>query len=248
MVDRKPVISFDMACTLFWEHGCDPKYPERPVRMVFYRLIEYLEKLGYRIKPRIRSVDLYEFYYKLWRETWEIGPFRELWHRYILLKFLYRLGIRVNYSDLDKAYMFFIKERAKLFHLPRRYRLLLELLRGYGYTIVLTTGTGAHDLPLEILRQNNASQYFSMVFSTQLIGIPKSDPRFYREVVNILGVEPYRVIHIGDSLNYDVYPALKSGLKTIYYGWRTQCRAAEPAPCITDLWELLDHLPTISTI
>ncbi len=235
----RPIISFDLACTLFWEHGCDPKYPDRSVRYVFEKLYSYLEGLGYHIEE---SGISWRKYYELWRDTWNRGPMRELWHRYILLKFLYKNGVNIDYEELDKIYRFFIGERAKSFILPRRYRFLLEYLRGMGFNIVLTTGTGAHDLPLEILRINNASKYFTMVFSTQLIGIPKSDHRFYEEVIDVLGVRPDHIIHIGDSLNYDIIPARRAGLKTIYYGWRTQCRASDPQPCVTDLWDILDYL------
>lgn len=235
----KPIISFDLACTLFWEHGCDPRYPDRPVRYVFLKLIDYIRKLGYRVPGNIHG---WRYYYELWRDTWRRGPVRELWHRYILLKYLYKLGIRVNHEDLDKIYTFFIRERAKSFILPRRNRLLLEYLRGRGYQLILTTGTGAHDLPLEIIRRNNASHYFSMVFSTQLIGIPKSEYRFYEEIIDVLGVDPGYVIHIGDSLSHDILPARRAGLKTIYYGWRNWCRASDPQPCVIDLWDILDYL------
>ncbi len=238
-MDRGVIVSFDMACTLFWEHGCDPRYPYRPVRAVFTKILDYLAGLGYNVP---RGVDAWRIYGELWRSIQDRGPWRELWHRYVLLKLLYRLGLEVDYRLLDEIYDLYISERARLFLLPPRHKKLLEYLNGLGYTLVLTTGTGAHDLPLKILELNNVSKYFKMVFSTQLIGIPKSDHRFYEEIIDTLGIEPDRMIHIGDSLEADVYSPRRAGIKTVYYGWRTMCRASDPSPCITDLWGLTDYL------
>lgn len=233
---RITIVSFDMACTLFWEPGCIPDYPSR--KEVFERVIEIVRSKGYEINEK---TDYWRLYYELWRQTWKKGPVRELWHKYLLAKMLYKLGAEIDHEFLDEIYHYFINELARLFVIFPHHKFLLKHLIGRGYKLVLTTGTGAHDLPLTILRNNNVSHYFSMVLSTQLIGIPKSDHRFYEEVSDILGVDPEKIIHIGDSLEHDIYPAEKAGLKTIYYGWRTQCRANDPEPCITDLPELL-HL------
>ena len=238
-MDRGSIISFDMACTLFWEHGCDPRFPYRPVRWIYDKLLGYLAGKGYDVPG---SVDAWRIYRELWRSIQDRGPWRELWHRYVLLKLLYKLGLQIDYKLLDEIYRLYIEERARLFIMPPRYRGLLEYLRGLGYTLILSTGTGAHDLPLKILEYNDASKYFHMVFSTQLVGIPKSDHRFYEEIIDTLGVEPSMIIHIGDSLEADVYSPRRVGIKTIYYGWRTGCRASDPSPCITDLWELIDYL------
>lgn len=233
---RRTIISFDMACTLFWEPGCKPDYHSRVE--IFKKITEITRSRGYMVKY---EDNLYELYRRLWRETRRKGPRRELWHKYVLAKMLYRLGAEIDHVFLEEIYNYYIEESAKLFTILPPHKYLLQYLRGKGYRLILTTATGAHDLPLKILRNNNVSHYFSMVFSTQLIGIPKSDHRFYEEIVDVLGVDPEKIIHIGDSLEHDVYAAMKAGLKTIYYGWRTRCRASDPQPCITDLLDLL-HL------
>ncbi len=230
------VVSLDSACTLFWEPGCDPRYHVRLTRDALWKLINIVIREGYRVS--IEDVDPYELYYRLWRETWRGGIHRELWHRYILLKFFYRLGAHIDYKLLDKLYNLFIKLRSRHFTILPGATNILSYLRGKGYTLVLTTGTGAHDLPLEILRNTGVDKYFHLVFSTQLVGIPKNNIDFYRELVNVFGVPASRIVHIGDSLEYDVFPARRAGLKTIYYGWRTMCRAVDPEPCITSLYEL----------
>jgi putative hydrolase of the HAD superfamily len=230
------VVSLDSACTLFWEPGCDPRYNVRLTRDALWKLIDIVIHEGYRIN--VEDLDPYKLYHNIWRETRKRYIHRELWHRYILLKFFYRLGARIDYKLLDKLYDLFIRLRSRHFILFPGVRNVLEYLRGRGYTLVLTTGTGAHDLPLGILRNTGVDKYFHLVFSTQLVGIPKNYEDFYGELVDVLGISASRIVHIGDSLEHDIYPAKRVGLKTIYYGWRTMCRAVDPKPCITSLYEL----------
>jgi len=232
------VISIDSACTIFWDPGCDPKLPWRPVEKVFHEINNFLNNLGYNVKEYSSYRSLY---WSLWEELWKHGPQRELWHRYVLAKYLYKIGVKADHNLLDRIYGLFIELRAKWFTMPSNHRWILEQLRGRGYRIILTTGTGAHDLVLKILEVNDATHLFDFVFSTQLVGIPKNDPRFYMELLDLLNIEANMIIHIGDSIKYDIEPAKKAGLPTIYYGWRSQCRATDPQPCIKDLSELI-HL------
>ncbi len=232
---RPRYISFDFACTLFWEPGCDPRIGIRYVRDALYSVIEYVEKKGYRVN---KPDDPWEEYLRIWRKIRERGPVREIWHRYILLKYLYSLGARIDSYLLDEIYKYFIGLRVKHYTLVPKIDYLLEYLRGKSYELVLTTGTASHDLIIEVIKHSGLDKYFRLIHSTQLTGIPKSDPRFYSELIDLLNIEPDEIIHIGDSLKYDIYPARSSGIKTIYYGWRTWCRAVDPQPCITSLWEL----------
>ncbi len=237
---RGPVISFDMACTLFWEPGCEKGSPRTTLDRSLEAVLRLLRGKGLElgIDPR----RLAEKYLEEACRIRGMGPRRELWHKYILLKTLRRLGVRVNHVLLEELYRAFIERRASYFTMPGDARRLVELLHGSGYTLVLTTATWAHDLALRILEINNASGYFSLVYSTQLVGIPKSDPSFYRELSDLLGVEPSSIIHIGDSVEQDIRPARRAGLKTIYYGWRTGCRPGDPSPCATSYLDILAEI------
>ncbi len=229
------VVSLDMACTLFWEPGCDPRYEVRYIRDLLYKVVEIVEKHGYHIE--LKS-DPWSIYKSIWNEIWGRGPSRELWHKYILLRFLYRLGAHINSELLDKIYDFFISERIKHFTPIIKADLILSYLKSRGYKLVLTTGTASHDFAHGLIKRFGYDKYIELVFSTQLVGIPKTDPRFYAELVDLLDIEPYRIVHVGDSIKYDVEPAEKIGLKTIFYGWRSWCRAVDPQPCITSLYDL----------
>ncbi|MCD6301832.1 MAG: HAD family hydrolase [Staphylothermus sp.] len=233
------IISFDMGCTLFWEPACEKHNAEPVMRQQFNELIKEAEKLGYEIPTRD---NLYELYFNIGKRIWNISLERELWHKYILLRFFFELGVSIKLDDLEHLYWFFIDTIAKRFTIPRRHRQLLEYLSGMGYYIVLTTSTGAHDLPLRILQYTGVKDYFKQVFSTQLVGLLKTDPRFYMEIADTLNINPNRIVHIGDSLTHDILPAKKAGYRTILFDWRTKCRPSDTDACVTDLWDILDYL------
>ncbi len=229
-------LSIDMACTLFWEPGCDPRYSVRYTRYLVRRIVEMARDMGFDVTC---DRDPYTVYRSVWEEIWRRGPKRELWYRYVLLRFMYRIGAFIDSKTLDEIYWFFIRERAKHFTPMYRLDFILSRLKGLGYELVLTTGTASHDLIIEILRIHGVYKYFKLIFSTQLTGIPKNDHRFYQELVSLLDIEPYDLVHVGDSIEYDIEPAMKAGLKTIYFGWRTRCRSVDPQPCIVDLNDLI---------
>jgi len=229
------VVSLDMACTLFWEPGCDPKYGVRYVRSALYKVFKLLEAKGYCVEFR---GDPYKLYQDLMDELRRAYPYREVWSRYLLFKLLYRLGLAVDSGTLDEVYRFFVSERVRHFTPMHRAELLLGYLHSRGYKLVLTTATTSHDLVLGIIRRYGYDKYIQVVFSTQLVGIPKTRPEFYLELADTLRADPARIVHVGDSLESDILPARMAGLKTIYYGWRTLCRASDPEPCITTLSDL----------
>lgn len=233
------VISFDMGCTLFLEPACEKHSVRRIMKEQFEKLLKEAEKLGYKVPYRD---NIYETYTDLRERIWRNSLERELWHKYLLLRFFFEIGVDIQLDDLEHLYQFFIDMIAKRFTLPRRHRQLLEYLSGMGYYIILTTATGAHDLPLRVIEYNDAKQFFNQVFSTQLLGLIKLDPRFYIEIAETLHVEPHRIIHIGDSLKYDILPAMKAGYKTILFDWRTKCRPGDTSTCVTDLWEILEYI------
>jgi FMN phosphatase YigB (HAD superfamily) len=47
-------------------------------------------------------------------------------------------------------------------------------------------------------------------------GVKKPDPRFFQRIVEEAGVSANEVAYVGDRLDYDVLPALKAGLVSIF--------------------------------
>lgn len=198
-----------------------------------------LEK-GYRVKEV--GGDPYKVYKDVFDSTTHNLP-GEVWTRYILLKMLIKLGVDPDEELVDEINEFYIKERAKHFTPQPGLEMFLKTLIAKGYSLVLTTAITSHNIAKGALENNGLLKYFKLIFSTQMVGLKKSDPRFYHQLIEVLNAEPYRVVHIGDDLNSDIEPARIEGLKTIYYGWRTKCRAVDPQPCVLDLMETVHYLP-----
>ena len=53
------IISIDSACTVFWEPGCDPKLPWRPIENIFLKINSFLNSLGYNVKEYSNYWSLY---------------------------------------------------------------------------------------------------------------------------------------------------------------------------------------------
>lgn len=232
------IISLDFACTLFWEPGCDPRFPVRYARETLYKILDKLREKGYSIN----SVDdPYVKYRAVFDDTYRSLP-GEVWTKFALLKFLRRIGVEPHEDLLDLINRFYVEERSTHFTPDPCLRTLLPQIKARGYILVLTTAIPSHDIVALALKRNGLDSFFDMIYSTHLVGLKKDNPLFYSQLIETIGVEPHEAIHIGDDLNTDIYPARSVGLNTVYYGWRTMCRAVDPQPCILSLMEILDYI------
>jgi len=97
---------------------------------------------------------------------------------------------------------------------------VVDRLRNRYILIISTSAT--KDFISLIVRKiplyNNAFRYiFSSVSD---FGIPGKPPEFYRKVIEKLGVEPSRVLHIGDDEENDYRNAISIGIKAIFINRR----------------------------
>lgn len=97
-------------------------------------------------------------------------------------------------------------------------RALLDALRVAGIrTGVLSDGLQVKQA--EKLVRLDVLPYFdpaSIFFSDQL-GISKPNPKIFTKACEALGVDPGRVLYIGDRDTHDVTPAAAAGLRTVLY-------------------------------
>lgn len=63
----------------------------------------------------------------------------------------------------------------------------------------------------------NIGGYFDQVIISEIVGINKPDPAIFQHALDIAGAEKHESIMIGDSLEADVYGALKFGMDAIYF-------------------------------
>ncbi len=89
-----------------------------------------------------------------------------------------------------------------------------------------------------------------VVVDSAVVGVSKPDPAIFRIALDALGVPPGRnVLHVGDSLRYDVTGALAAGLQPVHLDPHGLCPAPAGHPhirALADLAELLRH-PALAT-
>lgn len=56
---------------------------------------------------------------------------------------------------------------------------------------------------------------FHAVFGSALSGVRKPDNAFFQKAIEELGVNPSKIIYVGDSLKLDIFPALGLGIDAI---------------------------------
>lgn len=61
------------------------------------------------------------------------------------------------------------------------------------------------------------SEFITHVFCRENLGVGKTDPRYYPTITAKLAVSPEHITMVGDSLERDVYQALKAGLKAVWF-------------------------------
>ncbi len=78
-----------------------------------------------------------------------------------------------------------------------------------------------------------------VVIDSGVVGVSKPDPAIFRIALDALGVPPSRtVLHVGDSLRYDVTGALAAGLQPVHLDPHGFCPVPDGHPHIRALAEL----------
>lgn len=113
----------------------------------------------------------------------------------------------------------------------------LDALASAGYRLGLATNGNSYP------ERCGLAGRFDFTVLAQDVGFSKPDPRFYRAVVAVAGVSPWRIAHVGDSPVDDVRGAGAAGLRAV---WLDRDRAGDAAvradATISSLAELPDAL------
>lgn len=80
-----------------------------------------------------------------------------------------------------------------------------------------------------------------VITDSGIVGVGKPDPRVFQATVEGLGLLPERILHVGDSVHYDVEGAAAVGLQTVHMDPFGVCPSTDH-PHIQTLAELLDLL------
>ena len=78
-----------------------------------------------------------------------------------------------------------------------------------------------------------------VILDSAVVGVAKPDPAIFRLALDALGVPADRsVLHVGDSLRYDVAGALAAGLQPVHMDPYGFCPAPDGHPHVRNLAEL----------
>ena len=115
-------------------------------------------------------------------------------------------------------------------------------LKERGFTLgALTNGLSETHFPK--IEDLGATRFFEGIFTPDLLGVAKPDPRAFRKTCERLGVDPTETAHVGDSLLTDVGGALGAGLTAIWFNPERRALpagAARPNHTIATLPALLE--------
>jgi 2-haloalkanoic acid dehalogenase type II len=126
--------------------------------------------------------------------------------------FLSRLGIPVDDELLEvlhdnfKAYY-----RNDIFHCVED--VLKELSEKYKLALLSNTMS---DQPRELLEDAGLECYFDLIVCSRDTGVRKPNPEIFRLVLSELGVEPEETVHVGDSVEADMYGAQDIGMTGVW--------------------------------
>jgi putative hydrolase of the HAD superfamily len=122
--------------------------------------------------------------------------------------FLRRLGIPDD-TELLKLLHDNFKEHYKTEYFHCVEDVLKELSSRYKVALLSNTMS---DQPRELLQHSGLDKYFDLIICSRDTGVRKPNPEIFRLVLSKLGVEPAETVHVGDSVEADMYGAQDSGI------------------------------------
>jgi len=137
---------------------------------------------------------------------------RERTFEEVYADFLGRLGILVDAELLRLLY-----DNFKVYYRSEYYHCVEDVLRELSakYKVALLSNTMS-DQPRELLEDSGLDRYFDVIVCSRDTGVRKPNPEIFRLVLSELGVEPGETVHVGDSVEADMYGARDSGLTGVW--------------------------------
>ncbi len=126
--------------------------------------------------------------------------------------FLGRLGVPADDELLDALHRNF-KANYRNDILPCVEGVLRELSGRYKVALLSNTMS---DQPRELLMEAGLDGYFDLIVCSRDTGVRKPNPEIFRLVLSGLGVEPGEAVHVGDSVEADMYGARDAGVTGIW--------------------------------
>jgi FMN phosphatase YigB (HAD superfamily) len=204
-------ISFDMEGTLI-DHG----YSEHIWGTDIPRL--YAEKHG---------VDLEEARRRVFKEYNKLGDARPEW---------YDVGYWFRRFSLPGDWRELPERRRQLIRVYPDAKIALDALLSES-PLVVSSNTIREFLEVQV---EEVGDYFTHIFSAPSdYQTVKKDQSFYRKIIEVLGIEPNEMIHVGDHYTYDYLAAQRIGIEAYHLDRTGKTRGENTLGSLTELMERL---------
>lgn len=137
---------------------------------------------------------------------------REMLFEEVYAIFLNDLGVKYDREMLEYLHDNFRKHYNTHFY-PCAEGVLRELSSKYKVALLSNTMS---DQPKRLLEEAGLTKYFDLIYCSRELGVRKPNLAAFEIVLNELKVIPVETVHVGDSVEADMYGARNSGITGIW--------------------------------
>lgn len=137
---------------------------------------------------------------------------REMLFEEVYAIFLGDLGVQYDSEMLEYLHDNFRNHYNTQFY-PCVESVLEELASKYKLALLSNTMSNQ---PKRLLCDSGLDKYFDLMYCSRELGIRKPNPAAFEVVLNELKIHPLETVHVGDSVEADMYGARNSGITGIW--------------------------------
>ncbi len=137
---------------------------------------------------------------------------KEMTFEEVYSNFLSKLEVRYDNEMLEYLHENFKRHYITPFF-PCVEKVLKELSSRYKVALLSNTMS---DQPRLLLQEAGYDKYFDAIYCSRDLGVRKPNPEIFDIVLKELGVHPLNTVHVGDSVEADMYGARKSGITGVW--------------------------------
>lgn len=124
----------------------------------------------------------------------------------------YDIKYWLRFFQLDHDWRSLLQSYADKIHVYEEVDHLLDRLKD-RYSLILTSNAGKEFIEVE-MKATGLGKYFQSIFSaTSDFRMVKKTADFYQQICEVLQVEPYEIIHIGDHYEFDYLVPISVGIR-----------------------------------
>jgi HAD superfamily hydrolase (TIGR01549 family) len=154
--------------------------------------------------------------------------------------FLMKLGVGYNDEVLN-----WLHENFKQHYKTSFYSCVEDVLKDLSskYKVAMISNTMS-DQPKILLKQAQMDHYFDLMVCSRDLGVRKPNPKIFEIVLNRIGVKANEAVHVGDSVEADMYGAQNAGITGVWI--KTEDQPLWIGRAISSICELPKLIETLS--